>query len=177
MKEVEAGAVPGTKTTGTKAKRRRMAHDPGEGASTGARQLAAAILEVLAGARTPTEAAQVLAVSLPRYYQLEARALHAMLQACEPRSQGRSKTAESALAALRRECEQLRRECNRQQALVRVARRNLGLAAPEPAPVKAERNGKKRRQRRPMVRALRAAERLKQGTAAEPSATAEPTTT
>ena len=176
MKEADAGAAPGTKPAGAKVKKRRMVHDPGEGASTGARQLAAAILEVLAGARTPAEAAQVLEMSLPRYYQLEARALHAMLQACEPRVHGRSKTAESALAALRRECEQLRRECNRQQALVREARRNLGFAAPAPAPVKAQRNGKKRRKHRPVVRALRAAERLKQGAVAEPSATAEPIT-
>ena len=40
----------------------------GEGASAEAKRVAAAILEVLAGARTPTEAAQALGLSLPRYY-------------------------------------------------------------------------------------------------------------
>ena len=41
-------------------------HDLGEGASAEAKRLAAAILEVLAGARTPTEAAEALSLSLPR---------------------------------------------------------------------------------------------------------------
>src|SRR5947209_17562740 len=54
-----------------------------------ARQRAAAILEVLAGARSPTEAAQALGVSLPRYYLLEARALGGLLAACEPQPPGR----------------------------------------------------------------------------------------
>jgi len=45
--------------------------DLGQDTSATAKRLAAAILEVLAGARTPTEAAQTLELSLPRYYQLE----------------------------------------------------------------------------------------------------------
>ena len=40
-----------------------------------ARQLAMLVLEVLAGAKTPSESADVLGVSLPRYYALETRAL------------------------------------------------------------------------------------------------------
>src|SRR5262245_30685610 len=72
--------------------------DLGEGASAEARRLAAAILEVLAGARTPTQAAQALGLSLPRYYLLESRALHGILVACERRSVGRGPSAESALA-------------------------------------------------------------------------------
>ena len=139
---------------------RRQPKNLGEGASGAARRLAAAILEVLAGMRTPVEAAQVLEVSLVRYYQLENRALHGMLVACESRSLGRVPTAESALAALQRECDQLRRECGRQQALVRAAQRTIGLAPPPPAAAKPERNGKQRRRRRPMARALRAAQRL-----------------
>jgi hypothetical protein len=133
--------------------------DLGEGASAAAKRLAAAILEVLAGARTPTQAAQALGVSVPRYYLLEVRALHGMLAACEPRPLDRGPSPASALAALQRECEQLRRECTRQQALVRAAQRSLGLAPPTPAARGPERNGKKRR-RRPTVRALRAAARL-----------------
>jgi hypothetical protein len=131
--------------------------DPGEGASAEARKRAAVILEVLAGTRTPTQAAEAIGVSLPRYYLLEVQALHGLLLACEPRSLGRQQSAESALAALRRECEQLRRDCARQQALVRAAQRTIGL--PPPAPTKPEKNGKQRR-RRPMARALRAAARL-----------------
>jgi hypothetical protein len=122
--------------------------------------LAAAILEVLAGARTPTQAAQTLGVSVPRYYLLEVRALHGMLVACEPRPPERGPSPASALAALQRECDQLRRECTRQQALVRAAQRSLGLSAPTPAARGPERNGKKRRRRRPTARALRAAARL-----------------
>src|SRR6202040_2657795 len=79
----------------------------GEGASAEAKRLAAAILEVLAGARTPTEAALSLGLSLARYYVLEDRALQGMLVACEPRTMSRGPSPQSALAALRRECDQL----------------------------------------------------------------------
>ncbi len=140
----------------------RAHHDLGEGASAEAKRLAAAILEVLAGARTPTEAAQALGLSLPRYYLLEDRALQGMLVACEPRSLGRGPSPESALAALRRECDQLRRDCTRQQTLVRAAQRTIGLAPPTPTARGPERNGKKRRRRRPTARALRVAARLKE---------------
>jgi len=54
-----------------------------------ARRLATLILEVLAGGRTPTEAAQALEISVPRYYQLEGRALRGLVAACEPRPRGR----------------------------------------------------------------------------------------
>jgi hypothetical protein len=140
----------------------RPQRDLGEGASAEAKRLAAAILEVLAGARTPTEAAEALSLSLPRYYLLEDRAMHGMLVACEPRSMSRGPSPESALAALRRECDQLRRECNRQQTLVRAAQRTIGLAPPTPPARGPERNGKKRRRRRPTARALRVAARLVQ---------------
>ena len=133
----------------------------GEGASADAKRLAAAILEVLAGARTPTEAAKALELSLPRYYLLEDRALQGMLVACEPRSLGRGPSPESALASLRRECDLLRRECTRQQTLVRAAQRTIGLAPPTPPARPPERGGKKRRPRRATARALRAAARLK----------------
>jgi hypothetical protein len=139
--------------------------DLGEGASAEARKRTAAILEVLAGTRTPTAAAEALGVSLPRYYLLEVQALHGMLIACEPRTMGRVASPESALAALRRECEQLRRECARQQALVRAAQRTIGL--PPPAVPKPEAHGKKRRRRRPTARALRAVARLQPATVPE----------
>jgi erythromycin esterase-like protein len=164
MNETPKGvASPGPKGT---RRVRGPGPDLGAGASTPARRLAAAILEVLAGSRTPLQAAQVLGLSLPRYYLLEVRALQGMLLACEPRRVGRVATAESALASLQRECEQLRRECARQQALVRAAQRAIGLAAPATPANKPVREGKKRRQRRPVARALRAAARLQPAAAA-----------
>src|SRR5438093_2163769 len=90
-------------------------------ASRTAKQIAAAVLEVLAGVRTPADAAASLTISLPRYYQLESRAFHGLVAACEPRPLGRQSTAEQQLATLRRELERLRREHARQQALVRAA--------------------------------------------------------
>ena len=58
-------------------RRVKQAGGPGltQDASRQAKQVAASIFEVLAGARTPQQAAEALAVSLPRYYQLESRAL------------------------------------------------------------------------------------------------------
>jgi len=47
-----------------------------------ARRTAAAILEVLAGMRTPSEAAQALSVSVPRYYALEQRAVASLVLWC-----------------------------------------------------------------------------------------------
>jgi hypothetical protein len=130
-----------------------------------AKQRAAAILEVLAGARTPLEAAQALGVSLPRYYLLEEKALAGLVAACEPPPRGPGVDSARRLAALEQECQRWRRECARQQALVRAAQRTIGLAAPPPAPAKGK--GGKRRPRRPVARALQAAARLQvQGEAA-----------
>jgi hypothetical protein len=140
--------------------RRGPYRDLGEGASAEAKRRAAAILEVLAGVWTPTQAAQALGVSLPRYYLLESQAVHAIVLALEPRSLGRGPSPESALASLRRECEQLRREVARQQALLRSAQRTIGLTPPAPPTRGSVRDGKKRRKRRPTARALKAAARL-----------------
>jgi hypothetical protein len=77
-----------------------------------------------------------------------------MVLACEPRPKGRVRSPASELAALRRECDQLRRAGVRQQTLLRAAQRSIGLASPPP--VKPAGGGKKRRQRKPTVRALKA---------------------
>jgi hypothetical protein len=120
------------------------------------RKLAAAILEVLAGARTPAQAAEALGVSLPRYYQIEQRALEGLLQSCEPRAKGRQKRPEDQAARLQGENDRLQRELTRQQALVRMAQRSVGL----PPPVTpAKKPGK--RQRKPLRRALALATRLR----------------
>ncbi len=125
-----------------------------------ARQLAAAILEVLAGARTPTEAATALELSVPRYYQLEAQALRGLLVACEPKPKGRVRTVKNELETLQKENQRLQRELTRHQSLHRVAQRAVGLAPPTPTPTKA---GKKPRKRR-VARALSVAQRLKEET-------------
>ena len=117
------------------------------------KQIAAAILEVLAGGRTPMEAAQALGVSLPRYYVLEERGLQGLVRACEPRPKGKVVSPESQRAKLERECERWRRACARQQALVRAAQRTIGLSAPPAAPLSS---AKKKRKRKPVVRALHA---------------------
>ena len=52
------------------------------------KRLATAILEVLAGVRSPADAAKTLEISLPRYYLLEQRALAGLLAACEVRTKG-----------------------------------------------------------------------------------------
>ena len=122
-----------------------------------AKQLAAAILEVLAGARTPTEAATALGLSVPRYYQLEIQALRGFLEACEPRQAHRGRKGKPEVETLSGENRRLQRELMRQQALARAAQRAIGLSAPAPV---ASKSGKKPRQRK-IVRALSVAERLK----------------
>jgi hypothetical protein len=140
------------------AARRRVAGGAGLGRphSREAQRQAAAILEVLAGARTPTQAAEALGVSVPRYYQLEGRALQGLVSACEPRSQGRGSSPARELALLRRQHDRLQRELVRQQTLLRMAQRSIGLAPPP-----AVKKGSKKRVRRPVVRALGAATQLR----------------
>jgi len=157
------------------AARAKRCHIPG-GAALGqehsreVQRLAAAILEVLAGARTPAQAASALNVSLPRYYQVEARALRGLVAACAPRPRGPGHSAEREVEKLRRQQERLERELTRQQTLVRLAQRSIGLAPP-PAPAK---DGSKKRRRRPTARALQAAAHLQtdREPAAEPVAEA-----
>lgn len=122
-----------------------------------ARQLAAALLDVLAGVRTPTQAAEALSVSLPRYYQLEDRALGGLVQACEPLPRGRQVDNDGRVRALEKDLERARRELTRYQTLVRLTQRTVGV--PPPAPSKE--TGKKRK-RRPSVRAMRRAKQLRE---------------
>jgi hypothetical protein len=131
----------------------------GRTAGAEAKRLAAAILEVLAGVRTTTDAAAAVGLSLTRYYQVEARALAGFLQACEPRPRGPGHSVERELTAARRDNERLQRELARQQALVRLGQRSVGLAAAA-APAPAKTKGQKPRRRRPVARALQVAARL-----------------
>jgi hypothetical protein len=128
--------------------------DPLPESSREAKRLAAAILEVLAGLRTPSQAAPLVNVSLPRYYQLETRAVAALVQACEPQPKGRRRGPLNELVALQKENERLRRDLGRQQSLVRLAQRSVGLTPPAP-PAKG-------RRKRKTVRALVTAGRLRE---------------
>ena len=149
----------------TAERRRRTRPAPGKelgrNASDQARRQAAAVLEVLAGDWTPNQAAAALGLSLPGFFHLETRALRGLVAACEPPAhKGRRRSPQSELAALKKQNERLRVEMNRRQALVRLVQRTVGLTAPPP--VKEAR----KRQRRPVVRALRAARELQTAAAA-----------
>ena len=122
--------------------------------------MAAAILEVLGGVLRPGDAATALSVTLARYYQLEARALGGLVQACEPRGKGRGPRKdhpERELEALKQNVTRLQQECARYAALVRVSQRNAGLP---PVPVKSKTDPKGRKARKPAVRALLAVKRM-----------------
>ncbi len=158
-------------------------------ASSDARRIAGAILEVLAGVRSITDAAVALGIAPARYYVLEARAVAGLITACEPRSPGPH--SGSGLAAevdrLRAERDRLRDEAARYQALARIAQTAFGpmggaiTAAPATAPVLTERQlraaraaaraptttpsgvvTKTRKKRVATVRALRLAQRVQQ---------------
>jgi hypothetical protein len=160
-----AGRKAAVATAGSKASRAR--HTPGgvglgKDAGPEAQRVAAAILEVLAGVRTPAQAAEALGISQPRYFQLETRAMQALVASCLPRPRGARPSAQRELTALKRQHERLQRELSRQQTLLRLAQRTIGLAPPKPAADRGggKEKGKKRR-RRPVVRALRASEVLR----------------
>ena len=129
---------------------------------------AAAILEVLGGLRTPSEAAEMLKISATHYYVLERKALRGLVAACEPQLKGpRVPTAEQQVARLQRELAQCRRECLRQAALVRATQRAVGLPAAACAKAKSSAQktkagvDTKRHRRKPTVRALRAVDVLR----------------
>lgn len=153
------------------AKRRMQSED----AET--RRTAALVLEVLAGARTPTEAAEALSVSVPRYYSIEARAVEGLVGACRKRPRGPQKSLEREVKKLEEEIVRLRRDYARAQALLRLARRAVGVKPPPRISERAEGNSTKkkstkgRRKRRATARALRAASALTEpsGEAEEPS--------
>jgi hypothetical protein len=120
-----------------------------------ARQHAAAVLAVLAGEKTTAQASAMMKVSLPRYYQLESRALEGMVQALEPRSRGRQKTPEAEVKELTKDNQRLRRELTRVQALVRAAHRSLGLRDPTQKPgTKAKRVTRKHNRAKKAIRRL-----------------------
>ena len=137
----------------------------GHGSSGEANRRAAAILEVLAGERTPSQVAAALGLSLAYFYLLERKALTGLVRACEPQPKGPpGPNAADQLIQAERRLARTQRECQRLTALVRVTQRAVGLPTAGPPPKAAApttKNGKPRRRRRPVVRALRAAEALR----------------
>jgi len=121
------------------------------------RRRAACVLEVLAGLRTPEQAAEVLNVSLPTYYNLETRALRGLIYACTPQPPGRTMALMSKLGGMEQKCASLEKQVQRYQALLRNAQRTAGLLPPVESRSKP---GAKRKAKKPSVRALRAIESL-----------------
>ena len=149
------------------AKKLPLASSLGQGFTSQASQRAAAILEVLAGERTPRQAAIALSMTLPNFYIVERKALNGLVKACEPQPKGPPAPGpERKLEALESELARCKRECQRQEALVRATQRAVGLPAqPTPTAQKDKPGDKKggiRRRRRPVVRALRHARTLRQ---------------
>ena len=122
------------------------------------RRQAAAILEVLAGVRTPTDAAKALTLSVPAYYKLESRALLSMVNGCQAPPRGRGPSPEAEANKLRKQCHRLQQDLQRYQALARNAQRAVGLGPVVPVP-KTDALG--RRNRKPSVRALRVIQSLR----------------
>jgi hypothetical protein len=145
-------------------------------ASREAKRLAASVLEVLAGASSPTTAATALDVSLPRYYLLEQRAIEGLVAACEPRSGGRTLSPTRELDVLRKQIDRLQRESTRYQTLLRVAQRTIGLVPP-PANVAKKGAAKSKRTRRTTARALVAARTLRADDDSSSPAPQSPATT
>jgi hypothetical protein len=121
-----------------------------------AKRRAAVLFEVLAGVRTPQQAAEALGLSLPGFYQMEERATLQVQLGCEVRPRGRQANGEAKAAALGKEVERLKQEVARYQALLRLTQRTVGV--PPAAQAKAAAN---KRKRKPVVRAMRRAERLR----------------
>ena len=144
----------------------------GQGASGEANRRAAAILEVLAGQRSPRQVAAALGLALPYFYLLERKALAGLVRACEPQPKGPSgPSAAEKLAAAERRLARAEQECQRLAALVRATQRAFGLPIPPPAKDSKKSPGRatSRRVRRPAVRALRAAETLRKNSSGSES--------
>lgn len=132
-----------------------------------ARRRAACVLEVLAGVRSPEEAAMALEVQLGTYFQIEERALRGLLSSCGPQPRGRAPDYAKALEESRRRVGELEREVQRHQALLRSAQRTAGLlsesrgsslsrAPAAPSRVVVSSASSRRSGRVPKARALRA---------------------
>lgn len=115
--------------------------------SEAARRLAALMLESWCGVRTTQAASEAMGMTLSRYYQLEARALQAVVAAMEPRSPGRHVTMENELQQSKKERLKLLREVERYQTLYRATQRALGVSQVKVTPPGKAAAGKRRKRR------------------------------
>jgi len=126
-----------------------------------ARKTAALVLEVLSGELNPSEAAEILQVGLPCYYQIEKRAFEGLIQACEKDGRkGRQKSEAVRIRELEQELTMQQREVRRAQALLRAAQKVGGIATAV-AEVRNRKPENGRKRRKPMARALKAARSLR----------------
>ena len=148
----------------------------GQGQDGEAKRRAAIVLEVLAGMRTPSEAAAALGLSVSCYYLLERKALQGLLGGCQPQPKGvPAPGLERQLARLQKELDKSRQECLRQASLVRATERAMGLPAVAkpvgPSKANSGKKGNKAKRRRPTIRAMRAAKTLREDSSLEESPT------
>lgn len=155
-------AQPKTNANVPKTQRPKAAHAV-RGGSPDANRLAIVVLEVLAGLRTPAEAAAALECSLPRYYQWETQAVEGLVAALEPRAKGKQPSPQRQLQQLQKALEQARRDVARHQTLARLAQRTLGIKPVPTTDAKKPRQDRAgRRKRSATVRALRVTAALKE---------------
>jgi len=131
------------------------------------RRQAACVLEVLAGLRSPEQAAEALGVSLPTYYNLETRALRGLIHGCTPTPPGRTLMLMKQVRGLEVKNAALEKQVGRYQALLRNAQRTAGLLPP-PVEPKAK-PGARRKPKRASIRALRAIEAIGKTDATSPA--------
>lgn len=122
------------------------------------RREAACVLEVLAGLRSPEEAAKVIGVSVPTYYNLEAKALKGLLHGCRTESPGRRMALEKRVAEAEQRAAELERQLRRYRSVLRNARRAAQILGDSD---ESQETGSESGSRRtPRVRARRAIEAL-----------------
>ena len=136
---------------------------PTEGQSV-ERRRAVLVLEVLAGLRTAGEAADELDIALQGYYNLEERAVKGLVAACEKRPRGPRRDFAKEIEDLEHERDRLRSENARYQALVRASQLSVGVDPDAP-------KSKRKRQRKPTVRALRAIDQIQSTAHSKPEVT------
>ena len=173
----------------------RVATKRVDSASPQAKSTAAVILEGLTGLRSAPDAARALGITVARYYTVEAQAVAGLLAACEPGSPGPVPNAatERELTRLREEHRRQDQELARLRAVLRTTQRSLGLpmvastppvpgaakgAEPKPSGVAKGKSAekKRRRARRPVVRALTVLRRLQAAQEAPQTPAAAPAT-